>query len=312
MTAHYDIHGVGVAVRGEHDGVGEALERRLRQFAVPGGGHAEIELRFDDQPIAPAPEGPSRCVYETRDGDLHYFPEDDVLAADLRGVRLHVDGLLGRAHISSERFTGRARYVAAHPLSTLALIELLRRHDRFNLHAACVARDGAGLLLAGPSGTGKSTLALALARTELDYLGDDMLFLAREDDGVIVHGFCDAVGVTAPTRERFHELADAEPESGFPKSLVRIEEAFDTRVAGRCRPRALVFPEIAGTPDSTLEPLDAQEAFMRLLPDVLLTEPGTSRAHVATIAALTAQVDCYRLRTGTDVDAAAAKIAELV
>jgi hypothetical protein len=311
-TAFYDIHGVTVRIRGRHDDVGVALERRLRQFATTSSERVDIDLRLDDEPVAAALNGESRTVYEMHDSELRYFPDDDVLTADLGGVQMRVDARDGRAHISSPRFTGRERYLAAHPLATLALIELLRRHGRFNLHAACLARSDRGVLLAGPSGTGKSTLALALARTDLDYLGDDMLFLASAEDGVRVCGFSDAVGVTPSTRARFAELAYADPEPGYPKSLVRIDEAFDTEVTTTSVATVLVFPEITRAPTSRLERMDPQEAFMRLIPDVLLTDPPTSQQHVAVLAALTGQVDCYRMLTGEDVDAAAALVTELV
>lgn len=46
------------------------------------------------------------------------------------------------------------------------------------LHGACVEHKGRGLLLVGPTGTGKSTLALALGRHGLGYLTDDRIYLS--------------------------------------------------------------------------------------------------------------------------------------
>jgi hypothetical protein len=60
---------------------------------------------------------------------------------------------------------------------------------------------------------------------------------------------------------------------------------------------------------SELTPLDPGEAWLRLVPDVLLTEPGATRAHVATLAALMRQVRCYRLQAGPELDESAAMIA---
>lgn len=50
---------------------------------------------------------------------------------------------------------------------------------RHSVHASCVARDGAGVLIFGPSGSGKSLLALALI---------DMGFTLVADDRVVLHG----------------------------------------------------------------------------------------------------------------------------
>ncbi|RHZ97699.1 serine kinase [Cereibacter sphaeroides] len=45
--------------------------------------------------------------------------------------------------------------------------------DRTILHASCVALDGRGLLILGPSGSGKSALALELMALGADLVADD-------------------------------------------------------------------------------------------------------------------------------------------
>jgi hypothetical protein len=49
--------------------------------------------------------------------------------------------------------------------------------DRQPLHAAAVVRDHTALLLAGPSGTGKSTMAYAAAKSGLAVLSEDTVFV---------------------------------------------------------------------------------------------------------------------------------------
>jgi hypothetical protein len=48
------------------------------------------------------------------------------------------------------------------------------------LHAACVGRDGRGILLMGTSGAGKSTVALHCALAGLEFLSEDSVFVAAE------------------------------------------------------------------------------------------------------------------------------------
>ena len=45
------------------------------------------------------------------------------------------------------------------------------------LHASCVARNGAGVLIVGPSGSGKSDLALRLIGRGFDLVADDQVDL---------------------------------------------------------------------------------------------------------------------------------------
>lgn len=47
------------------------------------------------------------------------------------------------------------------------------------LHASCVARDGAGVLLLGPSSSGKSDLALRLIGRGFTLVGDDQVIVSN-------------------------------------------------------------------------------------------------------------------------------------
>src|ERR1700758_2123006 len=51
-----------------------------------------------------------------------------------------------------------------------------------DLHAACVGKNGKGILLCGDSGAGKSTIAYACARTGWTYTSDDTSYLINDSD----------------------------------------------------------------------------------------------------------------------------------
>ncbi len=59
---------------------------------------------------------------------------------------------------------------------------LVTGRDRHPIHAATVARDGAAVLLVGPTSTGKSTLAYAAALRGLTVLGEDVAYVQLEPD----------------------------------------------------------------------------------------------------------------------------------
>jgi hypothetical protein len=75
------------------------------------------------------------------------------------------------------------------------------------IHAACVMLDGHGVLLAGDSGAGKSSLAYACARRGWTYISDDTSCLVKRGEGRTVIG--------NPHKFRFRETAG----SLFPEFL---------------------------------------------------------------------------------------------
>lgn len=314
----YSLHGVAVDVLATEPAAIDAMDLRLLDFRSDTADGPRVRFTFaalrnpQDGPTGPVASG--RPVYETPYGTLYYRDETDTLTGELGGVALDCDGVSGTATISAPTYRGRDLYFATHPLASVALIELMERRDRFSLHAGCLSTPaGDGVLLSGPSGAGKSTLALALAATGLDFLGDDTAFLRHTDSGVIeALGFADTVGVGAFAAAHLAAIrpygAQA-PEDGFPKRLHRIEELFGRPAATRCVPRLIVFPEVTPERPSELRPLDPGEALLRLVPDVLLTDPRSTQAHLGAIAALLEQVRCVSLQSGHDLEAAAEMVA---
>lgn len=309
----YDLHGVALALACDDPFVVRTVDDRLRAFAVGGERAAapnalRVELLQGETLTAPA--GPGRAVYDTPYGELLYFSESDVIYGELAGVRMHCAAGDGLVRIAAARLRGRDLYLATHPLLTIALMELLERRGRFAIHAGCLAQDGRGVLLAGPTGAGKSTLTIALARAGLGFLSDDVVFLGHDPGGAVrALGFSDTLGVTEQGAARFAELLPALDEpltEGFPKRLVRIEEALpDVSVIESCEPRVLIFPRVATDEPSELTALDPRDAWLRLVPDVLLTQPAGTQSHLAALAAMLEQADTYELRSGADLDRAA-------
>ena len=235
-------------------------------------------------------------------------------------MRLCCEPQRGLAEITAESFDGSRLYFATHPLATVAMMEIFERRHLFSLHAACLCSvEGRGVLVSGPSGSGKSTLTLALARAGLGFLSDDVVFLATvpgtAERRVRVLGFADTLGLTPYAAERFSDLRShvgAAPQPGFPKPLGRIEDLFGAAAIPACDPVAIVFPEIDREHPSRIAEIDAGEALLRLVPDVLLTDEESTRRHLEAIGTLLGQVRCYRLRSGPDLERATEFVAELV
>jgi hypothetical protein len=316
-TAAWDLHGVrlSVSTAGLGEEVSSALTSRLARLPLDGAPPHDLSFEYTlGEHAFGRPEG-GRPVYEPPQGEVVYADADDVLYLEV-GPRLRVlcDPGEGRVRISARGVEGDDLWLLSHPLFTIPLAESLKRRGLYHLHAGGLARGGRALLLPGTSGAGKSTLTLALVRAGFGFLGDDTQFLARRPGGLRVLAFPDELDLTEQTVSFFPELADldAPRPSGWRKRQLRAENVYGAEVVWECEPALLVFPRVAGTRESALEPLGKAEALLELVPNVLLTEPRSSQAHLDALAELVARSGCYRLATGTDLDGAIRLLEELL
>ncbi len=75
-----------------------------------------------------------------------------------------------------------------------------------DLHAACVSKNGKGILLCGDSGAGKSTLAYACARAGWTYTSDDTSYLINDSDVPRVIGHSHRARFRPSAKALFPEL----------------------------------------------------------------------------------------------------------
>jgi hypothetical protein len=319
----YAVAGLSIEAVCEDPTVAAMVEGRLDALSTaPKGttGPADITIEISGPgPTArplPAPSGPGRPMYNGPDRTVDYFEQDDQLFADFIGhVVLQCEPAAGRIRIAVVGDDPDSRVVAAHPLLTVALHETVKRFGRYPLHAAGLALGGRGVLVPGTSGAGKSTLTVALVRAGFDFLSDDTVFLTRDGEGVVASGFPDEIDVTEGTVSMFAELRHLHGLPLIPgrdKHGFRVEEVFGVTPLARCRPAALVFPRVEEGPSPHLEPLSPSEALVELMPNVLVTEPVATQAHMDMLGELVRTVPGYRFRPGRDPVAAAACITSLV
>ncbi|MFP5288248.1 MAG: hypothetical protein ACLGI9_21110 [Thermoanaerobaculia bacterium] len=316
-TAAWDLHGVrlSVSTAGLGSEASSAVTSRLARLPLDGAPPHDLAFEYAvGEHAFSRPEG-GRPVYEPPQGEVVYADADDLLYIET-GPRLRVlcEPGPGRIRISARGVEGDDLWLLSHPLFTIPLAESLKRRGLYHLHAGGLARNGRALLLPGTSGAGKSTLTLALVRAGFGFLGDDTQFLARGPKGLRVLAFPDEFDLTEQTVSFFPELAslDAPRLSGGRKRQLRAEDVYGAEVVWECEPALLVFPRVAGTRESALEPLGKAEALLELVPNVLLTEPRSSQAHLDALSELVARSDCYRLATGTDLDGAVRLLEDLL
>jgi len=203
------------------------------------------------------------------------------------------------------------------------LCELLAYHGHFVIHAASLAfeRQGsmAGILLAGVSGAGKTTAALALARAGMKLLSDDTSFI--ESDGasgarVGLWGLQLPCKVLDNTR-RLLPWLDACPVPARTQGEIRMDVTTvigdSTGIVADPRLVLLLGPRSGGR--HTLERLDKTDAMVRLTRENIRAyehrADGTAGNAFRALGQLIAQCDVYRLSVGEPLAGLAEQILSL-
>jgi serine kinase of HPr protein (carbohydrate metabolism regulator) len=86
-----------------------------------------------------------------------------------------------------------------------------------NLHASCVATSGRGVLIAGPSGSGKSDLALRLLDRGFTLVSDDRTIVRKEGDRLVASA---PETIRGKLEIRGIGIVDVETVSNVPVALV--------------------------------------------------------------------------------------------
>ena len=316
---YYNFHGIGIIVTSDRFDLLETIQIRLRHFAVNGlQGSPDLTFIFQgagtNHSSIEKPRGICRRVYGMSLGDIVYCDAEESLYVDWgKGFKALCHTGEGLARISMPVESDKLQ-VATHHLFNLCLFELLKRHGRYNIHAAGLSSGGQGLLFTGTTGSGKSTLTVAMLRAGFGLLGDDTLFLSQSCEGIRAQAFPDEIDVTEQTAGFFPELpafSDARKNLRN-KAQIVAEEVYQTGWVESCIPRILLFPKVANTPISVLKPVDPEHALLELATNIMLTEAHSSQAHLDALGGLIRQCDCYRLETGRDFDTLPNRLRELL
>ena len=210
-----------------------------------------------------------------------------------------------------------SNYERAKPLARL-LLEWHNDQDIQMIHAALVARDDQGVLVAGKRGAGKSTFALACVHAGLDYVSEDFVGLERcPDDSFVGHGLYNSVFLENVAMARFGDLVGHAIESGFSpeeKSAVILSEVFPERLKRAVPIRVLALPRVVDTVRPKLRPASKGDALLRLGSSSLLQIPNRQLGPRGfdRLSQLVEEVPCYWLEVGADLRSIPASVEMLL
>jgi hypothetical protein len=308
-VAQYTSHGITLEIA--QDGLGD--EPALSRF---------LEGLWWDRTDDGAREPRLRLTVRADDCRLR-LPHGVKPVAGLRGFRaLAVQGDCyltdggSLLHVQPERGRASARLApdffarpphAQHLFWMYGLLKLLRAQEVYWLHAAgAISRGGVGVLIIGPSGSGKSSLTINLIRQGWAYLSDDALLLRRQPEGIVALGWRRHVYVAAAAATAYADLSlgdEAVDLAGKRKRRVEIDAVHPGQREAHCLPRVLLFPHVVPHAASAFTPLDRATAMQHLLAQSgpPLFDRSTMTPHLEVLRQLVQQATPYALRAGLDV-----------
>ncbi len=191
---------------------------------------------------------------------------------------------------------------SAGPLRTV-LYRWMRSRGLYLVHAAAVGRPDGGVLIAGRSGSGKSTVALACAGSRIGYAGDDHCLL-EAGLSPSVYGVY-ATGrhhpVDAPRFPRLARYAGTIPPGE--KALYFMNEIFPDKVLRSFPLRSVLVPRWAKGPGSSIHPAPRGAALRALAPSTLFQMPGAGTEDFGALAATVREAGAFYLDIGSDLEA---------
>jgi hypothetical protein len=179
-------------------------------------------------------------------------------------------------------------------------------------HAAAVGRDGAGVLLVGRGGRGKSTTAAMCVETGMDYAGDDYVLVTRNPSPT-----AHSLYHTAKMHSRFQQSAIPEwnarvagyvgPER---KSLIYIHENMPNQVRRRLDLRAILMPRITTAREARIVRERQSSGVLAAAPSTLFQLPDARRKSLTFFAELARAIPTFTLHLGTDLMSAPRAISD--
>jgi hypothetical protein len=154
-------------------------------------------------------------------------------------------------------------------LLDVMIYPLLEIRHLITLHAACVMFNGKGILLAGNSGAGKSSLAYACARRGWTYVSDDASAFVRSSVKPMVIGHPHRFRFREPVGELFPEfrgLTSTLRAYGKPTIQVQTSNLDGLRTADESPIDAVVFLNRPGHTGGSarISPIASEDAWSRL------------------------------------------------
>ena len=154
------------------------------------------------------------------------------------------------------------------------------------IHAACIAREGRGVLLCGPSGAGKTSLAYFCARKAWTYVSDNESWLVRAAG--LAGGNPRRIRFRESAFQLFPELMGKQPalHANGKMSIELTPAEIGVPTIGLCRADRVVFLSRQPEGPPSCHELPARQVVERLLSELPMYDDAVRKQHRASIEAI--------------------------
>jgi len=192
------------------------------------------------------------------------------------------------------RDAGRLRYFFLEASAYLLVVSA----SLAGVHAACVQWQGRGVLLAGDSGAGKSSMAYACARSGWTYTSDDASYIVRGADSLEIVGNPYLFRLRTAASLLFPELAGSAVTSHpYRKETIEVPSSSieNVRISCRGNVQAVVFLNRNGVNAPQMRPFPKEEALRIWSQEICFGDDQVRSEHALAYSKLLA-LDVYELR----------------
>jgi hypothetical protein len=191
------------------------------------------------------------------------------------------------------------------------LLDVLKKLGVLVWHSAAVVRDGAAVLLAGVSGSGKSTTTLNFLNIGYSFLADDVVLLRRRGADVEAAGHESALFLTDESLRLLPEWKKLRRGRRFKKgrqwkSRIDLNGHRPEPGSAPAVVKLLLFPHVTKHGETRLEKLTRAEALLECFGQVpkeypaSILGPTVLQSVFEFYSGLVRSAPCYRIRLGAD------------
>jgi hypothetical protein len=305
IARRYRIAGAPVAL---HVGIGGAAQDMLEAIAP-------LECPGDDAPPllslfiwdgrrdgVELPESPVLRRDDAPEAGLGGYSGDSLRAfyQPNAGVLSLLDTSRARGHWWLRDVAATPYYERAAPFKHILQWWIADRGGAL-LHSAAVGIDGEGILIAGPSGSGKSSTALACVDAGFAFASDDYVLIDASHPPHAHLAYATAKVVrTSLDRHRHHQRHFRNLGHSDEKPMLFVHDMAPGRVGAPLALRAVVVPFVAHSPTTRLVRIHPAEMLRALAPSSVLLFPLAGDAAFRRMADLCRELPCYRAELADD------------